>query len=472
MSGLYATLDNSVASLSAQSVAINITGKNLANVNSTTYADETVNFGNMGTVDTMNGPETTGIATASVESLRNALLDSQVREADSQASYYTTQQSAYQQAQAALGQSVSSTTGTSSSTPSTDGISSALDGFFNAFQGFAANPTGAGEQQTVMQAASVLTNQLQSTDANLAQVQSGLTTQVGSTVTSTNTLLSQVATLNQQICAIESGAPGTAVDLRDQREADLEQIASNIPITVTEGTTGMDTVTAQSASGPVTLVSGASVTGPITFDGTSQISAGSPATVLTPASGAIQGAIAAATGGVQTLRDNLDNLANQIVTSVNGVYNPSGTGTNFFDPSGTTAGTIAVDSGLTASNLSAGNGSAAGDNSVALAVANLANNKFSSSSGDAIDGTFDSYYANTVSGFGQTFAGVNSQATDETNIQTLATTQRSSVSGVNLDEEMSNLLMYQRSYQASAQVFQTVDSLMDTVINSLGTLTT
>ena len=37
---------------------------------------------------------------------------------------------------------------------------------------------------------------------------------------------------------------------------------------------------------------------------------------------------------------------------------------------------------------------------------------------------------------------------------------------------MANLLKYQRAYQASAQVFQTVDSLLDTVVNSLGTITT
>jgi flagellar hook-associated protein 1 FlgK len=471
MAGLYATLDSAVSALTAQSAAINVTGKNLANVNSTTYARETVSFGSMGTVDTESGTESTGISASSVQSLRDSLLDTQVREADSQASYYTTQQSAYQQAQAALGQTVSSTTSTSSASTSTDGISSALDGFFNAMQGFAANPTGTGEQQAVLQSASVLTDQLNSTDSNLAQVQTGLNAQVGSAVTSTNSLLSDVANLNEEIGRVESGAPGTAVDLRDQRESDLEKIATNMPITVTEGTNGEDTITASSAGGPVTLVSGASVTGPLAFNGTNQITGGSSSTVLTLASGAIQGSIAASTGGVQTLRDSLDSLANQIVTSVNAVYNPSGSGTNFFDPSGTTAGTIAIDGGLTANNLSAGNGSAAGDNSVALGIANLANNTFSTSGGDAIDGTFDNFYANTVSGFGQTFAGVNAQATDETNIQTLATTQRSSVSGVNLDEEMSNLLMYQRSYQASAQVFQAVDSLLDTVINSLGTIT-
>jgi flagellar hook-associated protein 1 FlgK len=175
---------------------------------------------------------------------------------------------------------------------------------------------------------------------------------------------------------------------------------------------------------------------------------------------------------VQNLRDNLNQLAAQLVTSVNSVYNPSGTGGNFFSSSGTTAGTISVDPSVTASNLEAGASGNPGDNSIALGIANLANQQFSTAGGDQIDGDFSDFYDNSVSGFGQTLAGVNDQATNSTNIQTLVTSQRSSVSGVSLDEEMANLLMYQRAYQASSQVFQTIDSLIDTTINSLGTIST
>ena len=187
-------------------------------------------------------------------------------------------------------------------------------------------------------------------------------------------------------------------------------------------------------------------------------------------SGSIQGSIDASNNGIQGLRDNLNQLASQLVTSVNSVYNPSGTGGNFFTSTGTTAATM--DPSVTVSNLQAGSSGNTGDNTVALGIANLANQQFSTSSGDQITGTFNGFYDNSVSGFGQTLAGVDDQTTNETNIQTLVSTQRSSLSGVSLDEEMANLLMYQRSYQASSQVFQTIDSLIDTTVNSLGTLTT
>jgi flagellar hook-associated protein 1 FlgK len=54
---------------------------------------------------------------------------------------------------------------------------------------------------------------------------------------------------------------------------------------------------------------------------------------------------------------------------------------------------------------------------------------------------------------------------------TQLTTQQSTLSGVNLDSEASNLTVYQRSYQAAAQVLTIVDQLMAAAIN-LGTETT
>ena len=463
MSGLYATLNATVSALNAESLQINTTGKNLANVNNANYAREVTTVGSMGTVQTPQGPVSTGLVATGVQQLRSALLDSQVRSAGSAAAYFNTLQSAYQQAQAGLGQTVSSSSATGTAASSNTGLNAALSNFFNAFQSFAANPTDTGQRQAVLASVTALSSQLQGTDQNLAQVQSGLATQASSDVTSANSLLSNIASLNGQIVQFESNNPGSAVD--------LEQLAGKLPITVTEGATGADQVTATDASGnPVVLVNKAAVTGPITVSGT-QVSAGNPATVLSLASGSIQGAIDAGAQGIQTLRDNLNQLAGQLVTSVNSVYNPTGTTGNLFTAAGTTAATIGLDPTVTAANLKASDGGAAGDNTVALGVANLASQQFSVAGGAQIDGTFSGFYNASVSGFGQTLATVNNQAANEANIQTLVTTQRSSVSGVSLDEEMANLLMYQRSYQASSQVFQAVDSLVDTVINSLGTIT-
>ena len=53
-------------------------------------------------------------------------------------------------------------------------------------------------------------------------------------------------------------------------------------------------------------------------------------------------------------------------------------------------------------------------------------------------------------------------------IQQLVRNQRDTVSGVSMDEEMADLVKYQRAFQASSRVFSVVDELLDTVVNRLG----
>ena len=46
--------------------------------------------------------------------------------------------------------------------------------------------------------------------------------------------------------------------------------------------------------------------------------------------------------------------------------------------------------------------------------------------------------------------------------------RRDSISGVSLDEEMTNIIRFQRAYQASARALSTTDEMLDTLINRAG----
>jgi flagellar hook-associated protein 1 FlgK len=466
MSGLLTSLGAAAASLNAQSQAIAVVTNNISNVNNPNYSEETPTFSDLGMVQTADGPESLGL-TVSVSQQRSAVLDQMVRQEASLTSGFTAQQSLLQQAQAALGENITSSTSSASSasTATETGLSASIDAFFNSFENLAANPTDQGAKETVVEQAGVLTDRFQQIDQNLAQVQSNADSQATSGVTSANTLLQGIATLNSQIASFEAGDPGSAVDLRDQREGDLEQLAALMPITVTENAQGEDTVTAPAAgSGSVTLVANGTVSNPLSYSA-GVFSAGS--TALGLASGSLAGTVAASAGAVQSLRTGLDALASQIVTAVNTAYNPSATnGGNFFNSSGTTAGTIALDGNLTSANLQAGSGSA-GDNSIATAVANVANQTFATSGGDAIDGTIDQFYSTAASNIGQALDTANTQVTDQTNVQTIITNQRNSVSGVSLDQEMSHLMTYQTAYQASSELFSTVNAMLTELITDL-----
>ncbi len=468
MSGLYASLNSTVKALSAHSRALEIAGKNIANVDNTNYARQRVLYGDRGTVLTSTGAESLGLEALGVEQMRDALLDRQVLREVALKSGFAAEQAGYQRAQAGLGQSITRTNASADATATGTGIAGAIDGFFNAFQGFSANPTGVGERQVLLQQASILSDRLQLADRRLAQTQSDLDAGIATNVDDANRILATIADLNGQIGRFEVNNPNTAVDLRDQRQAKLEELAAILPVEVRAQAGGQIQVVVKDGSGAdVPLVDLASVKGTVAFDGT-DITGGAPATTLALSSGSIKGALAARDGGVQILRDNLDLLARQFVTAVNDTYNPGGTTGDFFTATGTTAGTFTLDSTVTATNLKAGTSSAAGDNSIALAVAALANQKFTTAGGDEIDGTFTNFFSQSVSSLGQSLSGANARVDDQTNIEQLVRSQRDGVSGVSLDEELADLMKFQRAFQASSRVFSVIDQLLDNVVNSLG----
>ena len=66
---------------------------------------------------------------------------------------------------------------------------------------------------------------------------------------------------------------------------------------------------------------------------------------------------------------------------------------------------------------------------------------------------------------------VKSAQDEQANLQTTVTaigSQRQSVSGVSLDEEMTNLISFQRGYQASARTLTAMDDMLETLIEHTG----
>ncbi|MFA5262805.1 MAG: flagellar basal body rod C-terminal domain-containing protein, partial [Opitutaceae bacterium] len=333
----------------------------------------------------------------------------------------------------------------------------------------------------LLQKADILTDGLQLTDTRLTQVQSDMTTQVSTDTQSVNSMLQSIAALNLQISRFEVNSPGGAVDLRDSRQAKLEELAAKMNFEVRDqpGSAGqIEIYTKDGMGAEVLLVSrAASATLAASTDasGASLVTAsnipgaavGATAT-LDIVSGSIKGAMDTF-DTVQDMRDENDALAAQLVTSVNAAYNPSGTGTDFFVATGVTAKTIERTSTITAANLEPDltSGGATGDTTIPNAVAAIASRIFSTSGSpaDLIDGTLSQHFLKSVTNLGQTLSGINSRLTDQQSIEKLVRTQRDSISGVSLDEEMADLMKYQRAFQGSSRIIAILDELMKTVVN-------
>ena len=106
----------------------------------------------------------------------------------------------------------------------------------------------------------------------------------------------------------------------------------------------------------------------------------------------------------------------------------------------------------------------AGDNSVAAAIASIRNTPVMVGS----TRTFDDYFADTITAIG--LKGEQSQLSLETQsaIMKELHDMRDSTSGVNIDEELADIIKFQHGYNAAARFIAVVNEMLDTVINRLG----
>ena len=462
MGGLLSSIYYNSQALSAQSAALQTTGKNLANVSSPGYARQRANLATSPTL---------GVQVASVQSLRDRYLDAQVVSEGSVTSMLQAKYDAMSRAQSGLGESINRATaaGSVGDTASNTGINGALTSFFNAAQSFSANPTSAAQKQVLMQSAGTLSQAINSADANLASEQQAETDRVSGDVTDAQGLLKDIASLNQQISTSEAGSPGSAVDLRDARQAKIESLAQKMNIEVkpsADHPSELQISARDNYGNSVPLVDKSTVVGALSFDG-QNISASNNgnSVALNVSGGSIAGGLQARDGTIAGLRANLKTMAGQLTSAVNSAYNPGGTGANFFAASPAGGKLLDIDPATTAETLHAGSSGDAGANDLALAMANVGTKAFSTSGGDAVNGTLGGYYSGVVSNFGAQLSGVSAQITDQGLVSQQISSQRDSVSGVSIDEETTNLLQYQRAYQASSKVISVINTMMDDVLN-------
>ena len=466
--GLYDVLRMGLSSLRAQSRAIETVGRNMANVNNPTYARQRVIFGDV----SPTGGASVGVDIIEVQQVRDVLLDRQLVREKSGSAALEAETAAYERGEAAMGETISSVNDPSlAATTGGNSLTNAMAGFFGAARQLSVDPTNSTQKQMFVQTAKTMTERFQFSNDRLAEVQADLTNQVSNDVDKANGLLTTIKELNLMIATQESKTGTKALTLRDQRQARVEDLAQvmNFKTTTLPDAPNQIQITATSASGVDTVIlSGGTTLETLAFAGAA-LRVVSSNTALTLTGGSTKGHLTARDGALQTLRNSLNLLAKQMVTSVNAAYNPSGTGQNFFDPAGTNASSIQLASGLTGLNVRASvAGGAAGDSSVAQAISKLDIRSFSSTSGDAINGTMGESYSAAISLFSYSLSQSRMNHENQTGVLNIVRGQRESTSGVSLDEEAAELMKFQRAYQASARVISVVDQMLDIVVNSLG----
>jgi flagellar hook-associated protein 1 len=428
-------IETALRGLQANQAALDTTGENITNASTPGYSRQRVDLTEsdaltipaLSNVTGTGAQVGTGVDISNITRVRDAFIDIQYRTQNTSTSNANTLASELGQVQTALGSS------------SSDAISTALSNFWNSWSTLANNPSGSSQAaalQSVVDNGTTLAQTFNAVSAQMATVQSQASQQYA-TLTGAGGQVqqdaNQIATLNQQI--VDAQAAGTTPnDLLDQRDNLIDDLSSLASVTVTTQSNGSDTISFGNAAQP--LIGGATGT-TVTWP-----------QAMTSAAGGQLGALlnlGSATGPIGTLSSQLDTVANTVISSVNALQPTS----PFF--SGNSASTIAVSATTATIQTSS---SATSGTDLAQGIAALSG------------GAADQGYAAFVASMGDTVASANSAQTTAQSVLTAIDNQRQSVSGVSLDEEMANLITFQRGYQASARMMQAMNDTLQTLISS------
>ena len=453
----FSGLNVGLSSLYAQRRGLELTGHNVANANTEGYSRQRVQLQGEG------GPITpalhavydgvgNGVTIGGDQRLRDAFLEGRaVRERGTEAELRG-------------GQVVLGRVEGILAEPSDSGIASQLADFWAGWDDVANHPTDLASRSQLLERSQTLANGFNDALSRLDAQRTSSSEQLGITVAEVNATAAAVADLNKAIVSA-TRAGSSPNDLKDQRDLLVQRLGSLAGVTVGQGADGSVDV----ILGGRALVAGRTASplavGTKAAPSTELAVVWKDTAVDAVAGGQARGLLTGINEVVPRYRDGLAAVASQLATVVNAQHDQG------FDQTGLAPTVdffgVAPDGRLTvgitspervAASSTDGNGSGDAGGGNALLLARL--------SGGA--GGPDQAYRSLV-----VQLGVESQtAIRRVDIQATILGQldaaRESDAGVNIDEEMTNMLAYQRAYEGAARFVTSVDQMLDTLINRTG----
>jgi flagellar hook-associated protein 1 FlgK len=448
----FVGIETALRGLIAQQQALEISGHNITNANTPGYTRQTANFSTTAPVQVAPGSLLgTGVTVTGFQRIRDSFLDVQLRA-------QTMLQGSAQATQDNLGQIEGVI-----NEPSDTGLNSLLGAYWSAWQNVANSPQDTATRQALVEAAKSLASGLNNTSTQLSTIASQTAQDSSLTLQQVNSDAQTLQTLNTAIYNAQA-VGDTANDLLDQRDKLLDDMSQLGNVSVTDNADGTNNVNFDG----VALVAGKTAYALSESGGTLSNNMTTPQTAtLTSTMGKLGALVALRDTTIPSYQSQLDGIANALSTQTN-TLNAAGyaldgtTGNNFF--SGTTAATIAVVATPTKIAASATSTGVPGDNTNALALADLQNQAQASLGGSTIDAA-DAQLVTTIGSDSQ--SAQRSVSNANVLVDSL-TNRRDSVSGVSLDEEMTNLVKYQQGYQAASRALNAIDDALNKLINGTG----
>ena len=456
--GLNGLLGLARDALAANSFALDVTGQNVANVNTPGYVKRTA------VLETRIAGNQTygGVDAVGIQRSVDQFLDARVYDATGNAA----------SAQTRDGQ-LAGVEGLFNDTNGT-GLGSSISALFGSFSALSASPNDDAARANVLARAGDFASRLRDTYSTIQTQRQDILTQAGGIAKGANDLATQIAKLNEQIKNAEN-VGGDASDLRDQQGALVGKLSQLVDVhtftdghgqlvvraagaVLVEGNTAGSFATTTDAAGTMRLILNRPQGTPV--DVTDHLTGGQ-----------LSGLKQVRDGDATAVLARLDQLASDVGNAVNaqhaaGFGTDGSTGRALF--SGTaSAATLALDAQMvghperlaassSATDLPGGSGNA-------VALAGLSTKPIIAGTMTAADA-----YGGLVGDIGQRKAQAAQDSDLRASMKSQVESMRSSQEGVSVDEEMINLTKYQRAYEAASKLVSTADQLLQSLMNEVG----
>ncbi|MGY0402076.1 flagellar hook-associated protein FlgK [Carnobacterium jeotgali] len=472
MSGLFGTLNNATKGLLVQQSAVQTTSHNISNANTEGYsrqkvtmvADNPYTLGGIGQLGT-------GVRIASIDRIVDPYVNNQLRNENSSLEMYNQKSDVLGQLEGIFNE------------PSTTGLNNNLSKVFASWTYLGSNPELATAKTMVAQNSETFTDTLHHMSNQIDNLHKGTVQDIEKNVLDFNSKVTQLDSLNKQIFNMTSQgqAPNDLLDQQDKILSELSGIAG-VEATYDKFNRVSVTVGKQEV---------------LTTDKINKVSATDAGqlkvnnTNIEITSGTIKGSQEALVE-IDVKKQDLNELAYTFATAVNKVHSDGGKGTDFFDLSETVDGNYAASIQVNkeilndVSKINAGKNIetvVGGDGTRAQAIAALQNTKLDYSTNplelkyNATTMTIDNQPGgSTVAGAyndSVTQMGIVKQQSDnmvdsQGSLVSLLEARRDSVSGVSINEEVTNTITYQSVFEANSRIISVVSEMLDTLINRTG----
>ncbi|MEW6194111.1 MAG: flagellar hook-associated protein FlgK [Bacteroidota bacterium] len=460
--GIGRLLDISVRTMATYQRALDVASQNISNAGNADYTRQKVL---LSTEETQAGIGM-GVKIQDVQRIKNDLIDTQIRKYQSSISDAEKRSTMLQQVESVIAE------------PSDSGLAAYFNEFFSAWDQLTTIPNSTQYRSTIIQKAQRLSERFQEVFDGFSDVQATLQKEASVKTEELNNYLKQINELNQKI--YESEARGIkASELKDKRDVLIDGLSKLTNITVQMNEYGAAVVNVGGIQGAdqnvynefeVTFVNGKMRI----------VSKNDQNATIILNSGELFAITDLYSNKIPEYKQNLENLANVFIEKVNEYHmqghtlmenGSSSTGIPFFgelDTNGNVIdafvnGQININSdvlndpkNIAASNVADNDG----NGTIANSIAGLADAKVSELDNLSI---LESYN-NILNSFGtEKVISDDKIESNELVLQQLSN-QKASYSGVSIDEEMTNVIKYQRSYEAAAKLVKVVEEMMDTIL--------